>query len=290
MAKKAYSNIDIVIPCHVAWCDDAEMIWDVKLCYGLIRGMCRNDYYCCYASNEYLAEQLRKTERTVRRFLEILERKGFIYRTDTYIIDKFDKIMFTRAIVPTDLKRQFEKKKDMMLDLKGSLKNAPRAEINCHPRADKNVHQIYKDIHIEKNITSTNTKIGINPQPPCQGGNNAVTSVETEPFEVLGNFGNVRLTQSQRAAFKGEFGDDMLSVLIEQLDAWIQSSSRRKKRFLKASCDEFYATLRDWALRRIERQRPATTGRLIVGDEIARREYSDTDINGLFTPLDADSP
>lgn len=262
MTEKPYNNIDVVIPGNVAWCDDPAMIWDVKLFYGVIRGLTRNDYYCCYASNERLAEQLGKKPRSIRRFLEILEDKGFIYRTNTYIIDKYDNLTYVRAIVPTDLKKQFEKKKEAMLDLKTVAKKCPSGGKELPRKGGK---ELPPNINMypckENKELLTNNKDRNKPPTPLQGGNQAATLVETEQFEVLGKFGNVRLTKSQKAALSGEFGESLTLSLIEQFDAYIQSDERRQKRFAKRGSDRLYANLRDWALKRQEpqAQKQATT-------------------------------
>ena len=281
--KKPYSNIDIVIPGNVAWCDDEDMIWDVKLFYGVIRGLTRNDFYCCFASNEHLAEQLGKTPRTIRRFLEILENKGFIYRTNTYIIDKFDKITYTRAIVPTDLKKQFEKQSDKMKDLKEVSKKCSKGGKEFPPTGGQEFPpNILKEYPCEKNIPITNTEIGINPLAPLpQGGTQKDALIEPEQFELVGKYANVRITKSQKAAFSGEFGEAMALALIEQLSAYIQSGVKRYRKKV-----DHYAILRDWALRRTQPKYQASTKILIGGRDLERRAYSKEELNSLFTKLD----
>ena len=262
MTEKPYNNIDVVIPGNVAWCDDKAMIWDVKLFYGVIRGLTRNDYYCCYASNERLAEQLGKKPRSIRRFLEILEDKGFIYRTNTYIIDKYDNLTYVRAIVPTDLKKQFEKKKEAMLDLKTVAKKCPSGGKELPRKGGK---ELPPNINMypckENKELLTNNKDRNKPPTPLQGGEPAATRSAAEQLEVLGKFGNVRLTKSQKAALSGEFGESLTLSLIEQLDCYIQSNERKQKTFAKQSSDRLYAKLREWALKRQEpqSQKQATT-------------------------------
>ncbi|MCM1194419.1 MAG: helix-turn-helix domain-containing protein, partial [Firmicutes bacterium] len=221
MAKrKSYNNIDIVITGNVAWCD--ELSWTEKILYGIVRGLTRNDYYCCYASNEHLGERIGRDESAVRRYLRALEKLGFIRRADAYVEDDYGGIYYTRAIVPTDMLKKFEQKRDEMKDLKGSQKNTTKAGKITRPQAGKNTRlNINMLPYKEKYISITNNEVRDNPQTPLQGGNNAVASVKPEQFEILGEFQNVRLTQSQRAALRGEFGPDMLSALIEQLDAYI---------------------------------------------------------------------
>ena len=283
MQKRTHNN-DVVIPANVFWRDDLQL--DVKVLYAIIRVLSKNDYYCCFASNEYLCETLKREDTsTIRRYLSVLENAKLIVRDNIYTIDDYGGFKYSRALVPIDLHAKFLKKKDEMLDLKGSQKNTRKGVQNCTPTPCKNAHQILNTLPYEKNKTNTSTSSIYNPQTPLQGGDNAVTLVKPERYEVFGTFGNVRLTQSQRKAFSEEFGADMLSSLIEQLSAYIQSGQRRQRK--KA---DHYATLRDWALRRKERSETSTTKRSLVGDaDIARREYSDDDINALFSPLDADT-
>ena len=113
----------------------------------------------------------------------------------------------------------------------------------------------------------TNNKDRNKPPTPLQGGEQAATLVETEQFEVLGKFGNVRLTKSQKAGLIGEFGESFTLALIEQLSAYIQSGVRRISK--KA---DHYAMLRDWALRRKEPQ--AQTQQATTSDN------TDEDITG----------
>lgn len=283
MINKPYSSVDIVIPCHVAWCDDKDMIWDVKLFYGVIRGLTRNDFYCCYASNERLAEQLGKKPRSIRRFLEILEQRDFIYRTNTYIIDKYDELTYVRAIVPTDLKKQFEKKKAEMLDLRTVSKKCALGGKEFPPLGGKELPpNILNKKPCKNNKTITSNEVGNNPPTPLQGGEQSATLVETEQYETLGKFGNIRLTKSQRTAFSEEFGADMTSALIEQLDSYIQSGVKRLRKKVN-----HYAMLRDWALRRQERQTENSSAKVLIGGrDLERHAYGEDELNGLFTPLD----
>lgn len=278
--QQPYSNIDIVITGNVAWRDD--LAWDVKIFYGIIRGLVKNDYYCCYASNEYLCKVLQKgDDRTVRRYINALKQAGVIVTDNIYLPNEHGKYFYSRAIVPTELYKKFEQKKNEMLDLKGSLKKCPMGGQKCPPTPGKNVRP-----YINNTPCKENSEAYINPQTPLQGGEQAVTLFEPEQEEVLGKFGNVRLTESQKAAFKSEFGSEMLSSLVEQLDSYIQSDGRRQKKFAKRSTGEFYANLRDWALRRRQSQEVSNA---VVGCKIERRQYSDNDIEALFTPLDEDA-
>ncbi|MCM1533716.1 MAG: helix-turn-helix domain-containing protein [Corallococcus sp.] len=277
--KKEFNNIDIVITGNVAWQDNLS--WDVKILYGVIRGLTRNDFYCCYASNDYLAETMGKKARTIRSFLNELEDLGFIQRDYAYIDCDDGKIRRKRAIVPSDLYSRFEEKRAEMREAYEASKIIPaKGGKKLPPEGGKNLPPNNKCL---PNIKS---KEDITPKPPYKGGRQKATLTEPERFETLGEFQNVRLTESQKAALKGEFGPDMLSALIEQLDAYIQSDERRARRFAKKKTEEFYATLRDWALRRKE---PEPTAKVLVGGrDMERRPYTDDEINALFTPLDDD--
>lgn len=289
--QKRTHNNDLTIPSNVAWRDDLS--WEIKVFYGIIRVLSKNEYYCCFASNEYLCETLKKADNsTIRRYLSTLESKELIKRDNTYVIDEYGNYQYSRALVPIDLYNKFLKKKDETLDFKGSQKNSRKTVQNCTPTPCKNAHQILNMLPCEKNNTNHITSSLYNPQTPLQGGNNAVASVENEQFEVLGKFGNVRLTKTDKTAFKGEFGAAMLSSLVEQLDCYIEADSRRKKRYGKKSAYELYITLVDWALRRKEviasKEQCTTTRVLIGGRDMERRPYTEDDFNALFTKLDED--
>ncbi len=246
--KRTHKN-DLVIAGNVAWRTDLS--WDIKILYGVIRVLSKNEYYCCFASNDYLCETLQKDNgSTIRRYLNKLEQLELIKRDSTYIIDDYDNFQYSRAIVPTDFYNKFSKKKDEILDLQRSLKNNPKGVQNCTPTACKNAHHILNMLPIKENNTTNTTSSIYNPQPPCKVGNNADTLIGSSQIHILGTFGNVRLTEYERTAFSGEFGEGLASALIEQLDAYIQSSKRRQRRFAKSSTNEIYATLRDWALRK----------------------------------------
>ena len=271
--KKSYSNIDIVITGNVAC--RKELSWTVRILYGLIRGLTRNDYYCCYASNEYLCERMEKgNASTVGRYLKKLEEIGVVKREpNAYILDERGKIQRVRAVVLTELYDKFKKKQDVMLDLKGSIKNKDKV---CKIAQADLCNSAYQSINIypckENNKSITNNKVRDNPQPPYKGGEQAATLVEAEQFEVLGEFGNVRLTKSQKAGLIGEFGESLTLSLIEQLDSYIQSNERRQKSFAKQSSDRLYAKLREWALRRNEPQAQA--------QQATTSDTTDEDITG----------
>lgn len=281
MKKKPYNNIDIVITGNVAWCDDLS--WDEKILYGIIRGLTKNDYYCCYASNEYLCEKLQKSnDSTVRRYLRKLENLGFIRRGYAYITDDFGEIYRARAIIPTELAKQFEKVQNIMEDLKKSSKKCPKTVQKCTGKPCNPARLIInKEYPCKKSSLSTNIKAEYNPQTPLQGGEQADTLVEPEQFELVGKGKNVRLSESQRVALSGEFGADLASSLIEQLSAWIASGVKR----LRKNTDH-YAMLRDWGLRRTQPKHEAPARILIGGRDMERREYSQKELDLLFNALD----
>lgn len=272
--KKSYSNIDIVITGNVAC--RKELSWTVRILYGLIRGLTRNDYYCCYASNEYLCERMEKgNASTVGRYLKKLEEIGVIKReTNAYIIDERGKIQRVRAVVLTELYDKFKKKQNEVLDLKGSIKNRDKVCKIAQADLCNSAHQIINMYPCKENKELlTNNKVRDNPQTPLQGGNQAATLLEAEPFEVLGKFGNVRLTKSQKAALSGEFGESLTLSLIEQLDCYIQSNERKQKIFAKQSSDRIYAKLREWALKRQEPPAPKQTTTSDITDEDITGEF-----------------
>jgi len=282
MTKKLYNNIDIVITGNVAWCDD--LTWDERIFYGVIRGLTRNDYYCCYASNEHLAEQMGKSGRTIRTFISRLEQAGFVFRSHAYIKCDDGKTRRMRAIVPTDLEKQFIKQRNIMTDAKAaSQKISPKGGEKFPPTSgEKFPPNILIEYPCRKSPLSTNIEAEYNPQPPLQGGDQKAALVEPEQYQLVGKDKNVRLTESQRTALSEEFGADLAQSLIEQLSAWITSGVKR----LRKKADH-YAILRDWGLRRTQPKRQDSPAKVLIGGrDIERREYSDEELNALFSSFE----
>ncbi len=264
-------SVDIIITGDVAWTENLP--WETKLFYGVIRGYCRNDFYCCYASNEYLAAVFNKDVRSVSRMLSKLEKEGFIIRARGYVLSEEGDIFYSqRLIVPTNLQKQFEKVQDLMLDAKSNKKNALRVDKIVNPGIDKIVNPNRKNNPYKNN---SNQQDRNNPLPPA--GENG------EPYLTLGKGENVLLTESQKVSLVREFGEDLVLSLIEQLSAYIQS---KVKRFKKDT--DFYAVLRDWALRRNQPRPPRyeTAKRAIIGKDLERRKYTPEELDALFTVLD----
>ena len=136
-----HRNNDIVIAGNIGWRDDIS--WDVKVFYGIVRALSQNGYYCCYASNDYLLNVMKKDDdSTIRRYLKQLETLEVVKRDNIYIADEYGNYHYMRAIVPTELFSKFEQKKNEMLDLKGSQKITPKTVQNCTPTPCNNAHQI----------------------------------------------------------------------------------------------------------------------------------------------------
>lgn len=281
---KSFNNIDVTITGNVAWIEGLS--WDVKILYGVIRGLTRNDYYCCYASNAYLAERMQKKPRTIRTFLNKLEELGVIQRDYGYIECDDGKVRRKRIVVPSELYHLFIAKRAEMRDVYETSKNmSEKGGKNLPTTRGKKLPPNIKCIPI------TNIKDNITPKPPYERGDNAATLTEQSQVTVLGKFGNVRLTELQRTAFKSEFGSTMELALIDQLDTYIESDSRKKKRFAKRSTNEIYATLRDWALRRTQPKQQSSAKVLIGGRDMERRPYSEAELDALYTDLnDDDTP
>jgi len=279
---KPKSNIDIVITGNVAWLDIPR---DAKFLYGIIRGLTRNDNYCCYATNTYLAELLDVKERTVRRYLGQLKALGLLCCANGYFIAENGKTVFRqRLIVLSELRKKFEQKQELLRDLhdKSRKKSAVRVDNFDRPRVDNSDRlNINKDLPYKKNNSSTNNKKRNNPQPPCEGANKAVE--QTEQYLALGPYQNVPLTEFQKGELVKGFGNDLVSSLIEQLSCYIQS---RRKRF-RADTD-YFALLQDWALRRLERIGTSVVQKqsLVGGCEIERRIYTQEELDSIYTDLD----
>lgn len=69
---------DIVLPSHLLLNENLEA--NAKLFYGVIRNLTRQCGYC-YACNSYLATQMNVQERAIRRWLQALEKEGYITRS-----------------------------------------------------------------------------------------------------------------------------------------------------------------------------------------------------------------
>lgn len=240
---KPKSNIDIVITGNVAWLNIQR---DAKFLYGIIRGLTRNDNYCCYAANAYLAELLDvEDERTVRRYLEQLKALDTLYCTDGYILAENGKIVFRqRLIVLSELRRKFEKKQEELRGLhdKPRKKNAVQAGNSVRAGAGNSVRLNINKVLPYENNTSSNNKKRNNPQPPCEGAEKA--HEQTEQYLALGKYENVFLTELQKGELVREFGSDMALSLIEQMSAKINSG---EKRFRKNT--QHYDVLRYWGLK-----------------------------------------
>lgn len=280
---KTKQNIDIVITGNVAWLDIA---WSPKILYGLIRGLTRNDNYCCYATNAYLAEKLEvENESTVRRYLTKLKSLGVVYCTDGYITAEDGNVVYRhRLIVLSELRKKFEKQQDLLRDLnnKSRTKKCSLPVQNCTPEPVQNcTGDRNKVLPCKNNYIYSNNKERINPQPPCKGANKAVE--QTEQYLALGKYQNVRLTEFQKGELVREFGSDLVLSLIEQLSCYIQS---RRRRF-RADTD-YFALLQDWCLRRLERKGVGVgLKQALVGDiDIRRHVYAEEELNSLFTKLD----
>ncbi|MCM1289624.1 MAG: helix-turn-helix domain-containing protein [Corallococcus sp.] len=279
---KPKSNIDIVITGNVAWLDIQR---DAKFLYGIIRGLTRNDNYCCYAANAYLAELLDVSEEsTVRRYLRQLKALGALYCTNGYIIAENGKTVFRqRLIVLSELRKKFERKQEELRDLhdKSCKKNAVQAGKNNRPEAGNSARlNINKELPCKENIITTNNKKRNNPQPPCKGAEKAIE--QTEQYLVLGKYANVRLTERQKGELVTEFGSSLALSLIEQLSCYIQSKCKR----FRTDVDH-YALLQDWCLRRLERQGLSNNEKRVrIAGSNNSGAYTQEQLDSLFTELE----
>lgn len=66
-----------IIPANVRYCKDLEP--NAKLLYGEITALCQKEGYC-WASNAYFAELYDVDERTIRRWIESLEKNNLIFK------------------------------------------------------------------------------------------------------------------------------------------------------------------------------------------------------------------
>ncbi len=287
MARSKTNSIDIVITGNVAWND--ELSWLERLLYGVIRGLTRNDYYCCYASNEYFAELLKRDESIIRRALATLEGIGVIYRSKGWVLLDNGKMDYQRRmIVLTEHKAKFESEQEKMLDLreKSSKKNAVQVGKNARLLIGKNAHHNKSIYPYEKDIINNNIKKEITPVPPYKGALQGDVIQHGENL-VFGKYGNVRLTASEYGELCREFGEELTCSLIERLDARIQSGvkgfrARGKKQIIHS------AIVREWALAHGDRLRVVNKKALVGGIETERRTYTDEQMAQLFTPLSDD--
>ncbi len=251
---KPKQNIDIVITGNVAWLDNVS--WSVKILYGLIRGLTRNDNYCCYASNAYLSEKIGvKSESTIRRYLAKLRKIGVIECYGGYIVAENDAIVYKeRLIVLSELQKKFNEKQELLQDLnnKSRKKNSVRACNSARAQACNSAPlNINNVIPCSNNNNLINNKGRNTPQPPCKGAKKAVE--QTEQFLTFGKYENVLLTEQQKGVLGKEFGEDLALSLIEQLSAYIKSGA---KRFRKKT--QHFDVLRYWGLK--DKQQASTTG------------------------------
>ena len=80
-------NFYCIIPLHIICCDELEP--NAKLLYAVISSLTKKEGYC-FASNQYLANVFKVTERAIQQWLESLKGKGFL------VIDLEKKGMITK--------------------------------------------------------------------------------------------------------------------------------------------------------------------------------------------------
>lgn len=76
--QKAYYAI---IPANVRY--DKDLVPNAKLLYGEITALCNEKGYC-WASNQYFAELYGVSVLSIKRWVNLLVTKGYVYRTLTY--------------------------------------------------------------------------------------------------------------------------------------------------------------------------------------------------------------
>lgn len=76
MDRKSEGGYYAVIPAVILFRDDLSA--NAKLLYAILTNLCDRDGYC-WATNEYLAEQFKISERAVSRWIAQLEKLGFIH-------------------------------------------------------------------------------------------------------------------------------------------------------------------------------------------------------------------
>jgi len=70
MEEEKQQSYYVVIPTYF-W-DNEELPWKIKKLYGRIVSLCKKEGYC-FASNSYLASEIKTSERTIRRYLSKLK-------------------------------------------------------------------------------------------------------------------------------------------------------------------------------------------------------------------------
>ncbi len=101
MSKGFYA----IIPANIRY--DNEVPPNAKLLYSEITALCNEKGYC-WANNDYFADLYSTTDRTIRRWLNILSRKGYItvdyqYKTGTKeILRRYIRLSGSPAVMDTD--------------------------------------------------------------------------------------------------------------------------------------------------------------------------------------------
>lgn len=76
LLEKQNSNFYVIIPNDIL--DDKDIPIGAKLLYGRIISLTNSDGFC-YATNKYLANKCKTSERNIQRWLQILVDKMYVY-------------------------------------------------------------------------------------------------------------------------------------------------------------------------------------------------------------------
>lgn len=81
MAREGNRSYYAIIPANVRY--DKSLSANAKLLYGEITALC-NDKGYCWATNKYFADLYGVSDRSIRQWISVLEKRGYIKATTTY--------------------------------------------------------------------------------------------------------------------------------------------------------------------------------------------------------------
>lgn len=169
-------NFYAIIPARVRY--DSNLSANEKLLYGELTALCQVEGFC-WASNKYFANLYGVEVRTVQRWIEHLEKQGYIYRTEEYKNSENSREKMRKIYLAETYNQFFNHDKNVM-----------GARQKCHGGHDKNV--THNNINNNNTINSyTDTTKPKGKKAKNQFNNFSQRDYDMSDLEraILGNYG-----------------------------------------------------------------------------------------------------